>query len=298
MNIRFNTHRLPPGEVIIRKKSNYTWDQGIEDNHMRKNATNLLLSTLAAGLLAASAANAAPVTFYDGTFTSAARAANAKFAQDGTNLIVTLTNTWTGDVLVPVDVLTGVFFTLSGDPTLTRVSALLNTGSTVFYDADGQPSGGVVGGEWAYKDGLAGAPHSADEGISSSGLGLFGPGDRFPGADLQSPTSPNGLEYGLLSAGDNTATGNAGVLDSGGLIKNSVVFTLSGLDATKSYTLSNVSFQWGTNLSEPNETCCTSSGGIPGSGDVPEPGTLSLFGGALLLGSLTYARRRKARASV
>ena len=271
---------------------------------MKTTATNSLLTTLAASLLSTSAAFAVPVTFFDGTFTSAERAANAKFEQDGTSLIVTLTNTWTGDVLVPVDVLTAVFFTLSDDPTLTRVSALLNpntqfwdgtqfvnASSTVYYDADGQPVGGVVGGEWAYKDGLAGAPSGADEGISSSGFGLFGPGDLFPGVDLQSPASPDGVQYGLLSAGDDPTTGNAGITGSGGLIKNSVIFTLSGLDATKTYTLADVSFQWGTGLDEPNEECCT-----PGSGEVPEPGTLSLFGGALLVGALSYARRRKLQA--
>ena len=265
---------------------------------MKNHAKKWLLTSLTAGLLTATGAFAAPVTFYDGTFTSAVRAANAKFEQDGVNLIVTLTNTFTGDTLVPTDVLTAVFFTLSGDPTLTRVSAVLNTGSTVFYDnlpvVNGQPAGGVVGGEWAYKDPLVAAPLGADEGISSVGLGLFGPGDLFPGPDLQSPASPDGLQYGLLSAGDNPLTGNGGITGSGGLIKNSVIFNLSGLDATKTYTLANVSFQWGTNLSEPNEVCCTSSGGIPVG--VPEPGTLSLLGGALLVGSLSYARRRKLRA--
>jgi len=268
---------------------------------MKKRATTLLLNTLAAGLLTTTTAFAAPVTFYDGTYTSATRAANVKFAQDGTNLFVTLTNTWTGDVLVPTDVLTAVFFSLAGDPTLSRVSALLNTGSTVYYDNDGQPAGGVVGGEWAYKDGLSGAPHGADEGISSSGLGLFGPGDRFPGADLQSPTSPDGLQYGLLSAGDSSATGNTGVTGSGGLIKNSAVFNLSGLTAGKTYAASditNVSFQWGTNLEERNCTVDGECGGDPSSGEVPEPATISLMGSALLISALSYARRRKARARV
>lgn len=63
---------------------------------MKNSATKLLLSTLAAGLLSTSAAFATPVTFYDGTFTSTARAANVIFQQDGANLLDTLTNTWTG----------------------------------------------------------------------------------------------------------------------------------------------------------------------------------------------------------
>ena len=88
------------------------------------------------------------------------------------NLIVTLTHEDTNDVLYPIEVLTGVFFTVDGDPTLTPVSAILPTGSTVLFG--GYPTGGNVGGEWAYVDGLIGAPGGADEGISSTGLGLFG----------------------------------------------------------------------------------------------------------------------------
>lgn len=266
---------------------------------MKINATKFVLTTLAAGLLSASSAFAAP--FYTGALVSTDRAASVTFEQSGTNLVVTLTNTWTGDTLVPTDVLTAVFFSLLETPALGRTSALLNTGSTVNYDPQGQPAGGIVGGEWAYKSGLAGAPHGADEGISSSGLGLFAPGDRFPGDDLQKPADPDGVQYGLLSASDNSATGNGGITGSGGLIKNSVVFTLSGLTSGKTYAASdvtNVSFQWGTALDERNCTVDGDCGGTPTSGEVPEPGTLSLLGGSLLIGCLSYARRRKVRARV
>jgi hypothetical protein len=207
------------------------------------------------------------------------RSASATFIQFGTALQVTLTNTSLADVMQPIDVLTAVFFTLAGHPTLTRTSALLAPGSSVLF---GVAPDDVVGGEWAYKNGLASAPLGATAGISSVGLGLFGPFDRFPGANLQGPDSPNGLQYGLTSAGDDPATGNAPVTGDKALIRNAVVFTL-GLPndyALTSGNITKVSFQYGTSLSEPNVP------GIytppPSSQDpVPESSTLVLFGSGL-----------------
>jgi len=207
------------------------------------------------------------------------RSASVTFDISGSDLVVTLTNTAPTDVLVPSDVLTAVFFDVSGGAiSLTRTSGLLEGGSTVFYDADGQPAGGVIGGEWAYKSALSGAPGNRSYGISSAGFGLFGPGDLFPGPDLQPPTSPDGVQYGLLSAGDNSGTGNGGITGSGGIIKNSVKFTLggagSGFDLNR---INNVWFQYGTGLDEP--------------GYAPEPTTLALLTG----GIMAISARRRAR---
>lgn len=204
-------------------------------------------------LAAAAVLAVAGSTFADSVTFSASgggRAASAVFATSGTNLVVTLTNTSTSDVSEPIFVLTGVYFDVSGGAlSLTRTSALLNAGSTVI-NAASQPAGGNVGGEWAYKGGLSGAVGGAAYGISSSGLGLFGPGDRFPGANLDGPTSPDGLQYGITSAGDDASTNNGGTNTP--LIKNSVVFTLGGLplgfDLAR---IGNVGFQYGTALSEP-----------------------------------------------
>jgi PEP-CTERM motif len=246
----------------------------------------LLMGAAIVGLSATSAL--ASITFTGSSSSYPDLNASAEFDTSGTDLIVTLTNTSLADVLVPSDVLTAVFFSLGGNPSLTRTSAILNSGSSVYYDSDGQPAGGVVGGEWAYKSGLS-APGGATAGISSSGLtstsnandGLFGPPDLFPGNDLQSPTSPDGVQYGLLSAGDDTGTGNGGITGSGGLIKNSVIFTLSGLPANFDLaSITNVSFQYGTDLTEPN---IPGTPGPPGgTTPVPEPATMVLMGIGLI----------------
>ncbi|MEK6643580.1 MAG: XDD4 family exosortase-dependent surface protein [Planctomycetota bacterium] len=203
--------------------------------------------------------SAAPITF---SASSGNLAASATFEVVGGNLQVTLTNSSLFDVLVPADVLTGMFFDVNGAaPVLTPVSAILGLGSSAVFGVT--DLGGVVGGEWAYGASLAGAPHGATRGISSSGLGLFS-GPNFPGSNLQGPAGVDGMQYGILSAGDNIATGNAAVTGSNAFVKNAVVFLLSGIDGNfdPSAVIGNVSFQYGTALTEPN---------------IPEPATMTML---------------------
>jgi hypothetical protein len=228
-------------------------------------------------------AQAAPITI---SASNGSLAASATFEVVGGDLQITLTNTSTADVLVPADVLTAVFFDIQSLGALTPVSAVLG-GSQVFYGA--APGDGIVGGEWAYVSGLVGAPGGATEGISSSGLGgVFG-NPTFPGNNLAGPGGLDGLQYGILSAGDDTSTGNGGITGSGGLVKNSVVFTLSGIpggfDPSALGMITNVSFQYGTALYEPNIR--TREDNL-----VPEPGLLSLFGAALTFGGYRLRRRQ------
>lgn len=227
----------------------------------------------------------AAVTF---TGSSGTLAASATFdIVAAGSLKVTLTNTSGFDALVPADLLSTVFFS-SGSVVFTPVSATLAPGSTVFFGPDG---GGNVGGEWAYASGFAG-PGGATSGISSSGFGLFG-ASNFGGPDLDPPNAVNGMNYGITSAGDNTATGNAQLTGGEPFIKNSVNFMLSYTGNFALTDISRVSFQYGTSLTEPNIPggCIR---GTPGCGttdtEIPEPGTLALVGLALL--GAAWGRRR------
>jgi len=259
--------------------------------------TNKTLLCTAAMLVCASASQAtiSPPLF---TFSSGTRAASADFSQRGGNLVVTLTNTFDGNVLVPSDVLTAVFFDISSSPTLTPVTATVAAGSSVVYttNCDVNPCAGAtnVGGEWGFGSGLAPqGPVTGAYGLSSTGARSGLGAANFPtGLDYQSPAALDGLQFGITSAGDNLATGNTGVTGSA-LIKNAVVFTLSGLGAGP-YTISNVFFLYGTSIGGEEGTGCvdgTCGGG--GSGhEVPEPGYLLTLA---LLGVPVVLRYRKTR---
>ncbi|MBI4578841.1 MAG: PEP-CTERM sorting domain-containing protein [Planctomycetes bacterium] len=214
---------------------------------------------------------ATPIEF---TGSSGGLAASALFEVDGSTLVVTLTNTSTEDVAVPAEILTALFFSSDVPLTLTRTSAVVPAGSSVAFG--GTDPGGVVGGEWAYRSGLVGAPGGRPYGISSAGFGLFGPGDVFPGTNLQGPAAPDGLQYGITSAGDDTGTGNAAVTGGNALIKNQVVFRLDGLPDgfNPEEAITSVFFQYGTNLDE---------GGF----EIPEPHVVAL----MALGGLFINRR-------
>lgn len=85
------------------------------------------------------------------------------------------------------------------------------------------------------------------------------------------------MQYGLLSASDNLASGNAQVTGGNAFIRHSVVFTLTGLPSgfDPEASIRNVNFQYGTSLGEPN---------------VPTPGSAAL----MLSGMIMVTRRRRA----
>jgi len=233
----------------------------------------------------ATRSEALPIASFSGA--SGSLSASVTFEKSGTNLIVTLTNTSTGDPANSAAILTAVFFTVNGDPTLTPASALLGAGSTVIHVVT-QPTGGVVGGEWAYKNGLSGAPGGADEGISSAGLSpLFG-AVNFPGSDLDgNSSSVDGIGYGITTVNDAAGNDNGGIATLP-LIQNQVVFTLSGLPVSDlGFGITNVSFQYGTALTEPNFPPVGTSTVIP------EPTTLLLLGSGLF--GMPLLRRRRAQ---
>ena len=243
-----------------------------------RSAGRLSLGLAGAWALALGAGSLQAASF---TFTASQGnlAASAEFEVSGTDLIITLTNTSTADVQVPADVLTALFFDVVGSPLdLSRISALLGPTSDVLFGP--QPAGDIVGGEWTYETGLVGAPDDQDYGISSSGFGVFSSSGKFPGPNLAGPSSVNGLQYGILSAGDDSTTGNAAVMGGQPLIKNEVVFTLSGVpaDFDPETQITSVAFQYGTSLGEPTIR-------------PPEPATLFLMG----MGAIALFRHRRAQ---
>jgi hypothetical protein len=160
-----------------------------------------------------------------------------------------LLNTSTADSWVPTDVLTGLFFNLSG-ATLNPLSASLGEGS-VIYDLASYSKN--VGGEWAFGSKLGIGTKTYSYGVSAAGLGLFGPKDRFDtSSNLAGTENVGGLDFGIVTAGDNQATANGG-LDRN-LIKGSVVFTFGLSNLSSNFDLAkaigDVRFQYGTSTSE------------------------------------------------
>jgi hypothetical protein len=174
------------------------------------------------------------------------------FADRLTNqLVITLANTSSVDVITQPYILTAMFFDVDSEASLKGVSAKLSEGSKVLFGSAGE--GGDVGGEWAYRDDLGAdaAPGGAKRGVSSTGLGLFNAESRFNTNTLVDPDAPNGLDYGITGIGDDPTTGQKAVTGKTGdpLIQHSVTFVLSGFSADLLVkAIRNVSFQYGTAL--------------------------------------------------
>lgn len=248
-----------------------------------------LLAGLALAALQPASAAISFSAFGTNGATGSSLSASVVFDIDSVNsrLLVTLANVG-GDVMAPSDILTGVFFNSS--KTFTPISARLTAGSTV---VNGPVNGGDMGGEWAYARGIA-APNGANSGISSSGLGLFGNANFPPGTNLWGPTSVDGLQYGITSRNDNAGTGNAAVATTTAvpLIKHSVDFVLSFTGGFSLSDITNVSFQYGTALTEPRLTTTAGSCTVNcNNGRLPEPATLALVAAAALMGGAALRRR-------
>lgn len=252
---------------------------------------------------------ATPITFIgSGTGPgSVPVAASATFDISGDTLTIALQNTAlpNNGQDVPGSTLSGLFWDFTGNPTLTPVSATIPTGSSIIQGNTCSTGSCAnltdVGGEWGYGTTVTGGsiPNGADRGIASSGYlktGLPGNIGNFnngaAGSDLDNPNSLNGINFGIISAA--VGFNPNGGLSGEPLIQDTVVFILSGVSGLTIADISNVSFQYGTALTELNiegnspPPCTTCLGG---GNPIPEPASASLFGlGLLVLGAI---HRRK-----
>jgi hypothetical protein len=228
------------------------------------------------------------------TATNKTLSASATFAISDLKLVITLSNTATNDPDKSAEILTGIFFTLAGDPSLTPASAFLGTDTAIKVRPGVSGPGMNVGGEWAYRNDVTGLPHGANEGISSTTLNKFNQHFRFPGPNLQGPAAPSGVQYGVTTDFDNLGNDKSSIKHQQ-LIENTVIFTLGGLPTNFTLAdISDVSFQYGTSLRDAGLNLAgTTSGGNDGP-VIPEPGTSVLIATGLLW---TFALVRRPRVS-
>jgi len=227
------------------------------------------------------------------TATNKTLSASATFTVTKLKLVISLSNTATSDPGNSAEILAGIFFTLAGDPVLTPASALLGPDTAIKGRPGVSGPGMNVGGEWAYRNDLTGLPHGANEGISSTSLKKFSQHFRFPGPNLQGPTAPSGVQYGITSDFDNIGN-DKGSLKHQQLIENTVIFTLGGLPANFTLTdITNVNFQYGTNLKDPGLNLAGTISGDNGGPAIPEP-SISVLIATGLVWAFALVRRRRA----
>jgi hypothetical protein len=115
---------------------------------------------------------------------------------------------------------------------------------------------------------------------------------NFNGLDLESPTSLDGIEFGIISA---TVGALNGGLTGQAQIQDTLVLTLTGVSGFTENQIGSVSFLYGTTPEDtiPGSTCKDCGGGGHQT-EGPEPASLVLLGSALAsFGLLGWRRRRQ-----
>jgi hypothetical protein len=221
-------------------------------------------------------------------------AASAKFDFTGNTLTLTLTNTASTNSTQPGMLLSGVFFNVTGDPTLTPSTATVAPGSTIVQASNCTVNCvGVtnVGGEFAFNTGIAGRPQY---GIAANGYINTSSGN-FDGVNLHGPNAPNGPNFGIVTSNFNTGDGNGG-MDNEPFIESSVVFELLGVAGLSVSNVTDVVFQYGASLTDANFSGTPGIIGGPLSpsrqAQVPEPSSLLLLG-SMIAGTCHLVRKRR-----
>ncbi len=188
------------------------------------------------------------ISHADSIFTgsSGGQSASVTFSLIGNNtLSVFLQNTnMTTMTSQPSEVLTAVLFDLAGNITLTPNQA---SAAKIVYNGDTVTP---VGANWQYLNfgGSGGYANGAKQGISTTGLSMFGPTGNFSCGSAC--VAVDGMGYGIATS-NYTAKGGNGGLGKKAMLVGSAQFTLFvPTDFTLSK-ISNVGFQYGTSITEP-----------------------------------------------
>lgn len=237
------------------------------------------------------------------------RSASAQFFEgtgaDAGAIKITLKNLGNYDAMVPTDMLTGLYFNGTGTglsinkpSSSTKGKVLLSAGSKVYLNGSVKSvPGDDVSTEYAFKQSFSVSSTTYQNGISSSGMGVFGKFDRFnQTGNLSGTDAPGGLEYAITTDKDKSSTFNGGVKDNE-IIQNAVDIILYKTGGV--FNLNNITsvrFQYGTAFYEPSITVTKTDnpGGFSGFGTpvaTPAPSALLLS----LLGVPAFALLRRRR---
>lgn len=254
-------------------------------SHFAAVFASIVLGTLTTATLAV------PITFGGSGADADGRpvSAQAIFDISGNILTITLINnapSHSGND-APGSTLSGLFWNFTGSPSLTPASATVASGAIVGAACDSVSCVGVtnVAGEFGYQ--ATSFTGGADRGIASSGYlttGLSGNIGNFnngaAGTDLDNPASLDGINFGIISAASGFDPN--GGLANDPLIQDRAVFVLTGVSGLTNADISNVSFQYGTNLSELNVPGICRNGCSTTTTQVPEPALPLMLGAGLL----------------